>query len=214
MEGSHSSQRLARRGEDVPREARCARLGASRRRRNGARSFQRCCQLARDEAQQSARSLYLRSHANQARDDSDPGEASREATLRKARQVQPVALTPDVIAGFRDERLEEGKAANTVRLELAMLSHLYTTAIREWRMGLNNNPVQLVRKPSSQQGRESDRETGSRRTGTLTRFRFARDKWVRAMTFTSRDSRQDASRDGQHFSSSCSSHTSASSPPP
>jgi integrase len=59
-----------------------------------------------------------------------------------------VALTPEVISGFRDARLGEGKSANTVRLELALLSHLFTIAMREWRLGLTHNPVGLVRKPS------------------------------------------------------------------
>ena len=50
-------------------------------------------------------------------------------------------LTPDVIVKYRDERLAEGKSPDTVRIELAVLSHLFTTAIREWRVGLIYNPV-------------------------------------------------------------------------
>jgi len=38
--------------------------------------------------------------------------------------------------------------ATLVRLELALLSHLFTIAMREWRLGLTRNPVGLVRKPS------------------------------------------------------------------
>ncbi len=64
------------------------------------------------------------------------------------------ALTPEVIAKFRDERLAEGKSANNTRLELALLSHLYTTAIREWRLGLTYNPVSMVRKPTPAPGRD------------------------------------------------------------
>ncbi|MGH8658206.1 MAG: hypothetical protein ACREV4_06955, partial [Gammaproteobacteria bacterium] len=33
------------------------------------------------------------------------------------------AVTPDIVAGYRDERLAEGKSNTTVRLELAVLSH-------------------------------------------------------------------------------------------
>jgi integrase len=65
-----------------------------------------------------------------------------------------VSLTPAVISAYRDERLAEGMSANSVRLELALLSHLYTTALREWRLGLTHNPVLLVRKPSTPRGRE------------------------------------------------------------
>ncbi len=43
------------------------------------------------------------------------------------------ALTPDIVAGYRDQQLAEGLSANTVRLDLALLSHLYTVAIKEWR---------------------------------------------------------------------------------
>ena len=58
------------------------------------------------------------------------------------------ALTPTLIAEFRDRRLGEGKSANTVRLDLALLSHLYTIVIQEWSIGLVRNPVTQVRKPS------------------------------------------------------------------
>lgn len=81
------------------------------------------------------------------------------------------AISPDLIASYRDERLatprtvREGKkrvrkpsagtlGANTVRLELALMSHLYTTAIREWQLGLIRNPVANVRKPSPGDGRD------------------------------------------------------------
>lgn len=63
------------------------------------------------------------------------------------------ALTQEVIADYRDQRLSEGLSNNTVRLELAFLSHLYTVAIQEWGMGLAFNPVANIRKPSPGDGR-------------------------------------------------------------
>lgn len=45
------------------------------------------------------------------------------------------------------------KAANTVRLELALLGHLFTVAIQEWCIGLTYNPVANIRKPSPGEGR-------------------------------------------------------------
>lgn len=63
------------------------------------------------------------------------------------------AVTPDLVAEFRDMRLGQGKANNTVRLELALLGHLFSTAIKEWHIGLVHNPVANVRKPSPGQGR-------------------------------------------------------------
>ena len=84
--------------------------------------------------------------------------ASRE--LRRAKTLKDrlgkyslTALTPDVIAKYRDDRTKEGQSSSSVRLDLALLSHLYTTAIREWRLGVVYNPVSLVRKPSPAPGR-------------------------------------------------------------
>lgn len=63
------------------------------------------------------------------------------------------AITPDKVSEYRDDRLADGAAANTVRLELALLSHLFNIAIREWRMGLPYNPVANIRKPAPSPGR-------------------------------------------------------------
>lgn len=81
-------------------------------------------------------------------------EISRAEFLKsKLGQYSLAALNAELIAAFRDERLAEGKANNTVRLELALLSHMYTIAIKEWRLGLIANPVLNIRKPSPGQGR-------------------------------------------------------------
>ena len=71
----------------------------------------------------------------------------------KLGQYSLAALNSELIATFRDERLAEGRANNTVRLELALLSHMYTVAIQEWGTGLTANPVLNVRKPSPGKGR-------------------------------------------------------------
>lgn len=63
------------------------------------------------------------------------------------------AVTPDIVAEYRDKRLEKGKSNNTVRLELALLGHLFTVAIKEWHIGLTYNPVANIRKPSPGPGR-------------------------------------------------------------
>jgi hypothetical protein len=67
-------------------------------------------------------------------------ERSRVATLKRSLdKFSLVALTPEVIARCRDERFEAGKSASSVRLELALLSNLYTIAMREWRLGLTQS---------------------------------------------------------------------------
>lgn len=86
-------------------------------------------------------------------------ERRRAAILKKhLGQYSLAALQPPVIAKYRDARksgeILVGKnakagprAGNTVRLELALLGHLYEVAIREWGIGFIQNPVRYVRKP-------------------------------------------------------------------
>ena len=57
------------------------------------------------------------------------------------------------IATYRDARLKE-VSPNTVRLELAVISHLYTIAVKEWGMAGLVNPVSQIRKPKLPQGRD------------------------------------------------------------
>ncbi|MDA8232710.1 MAG: site-specific integrase [Magnetospirillum sp.] len=57
------------------------------------------------------------------------------------------------IAGYRDARAVEGASANTIRIELALLSHLYTVAASDWGMPLAN-PVRQARKPKLPRGRD------------------------------------------------------------
>lgn len=87
--------------------------------------------------------------------------------IRSIGKYSLAALTPEVIAKYRDERLAgldrkdaKGKPApkprspNTVRLDLALLGHMFNTAIREWGIGLPSNPVQNIRRPSAPPGKE------------------------------------------------------------
>jgi len=72
-------------------------------------------------------------------------------------------ITPELIGTYRDKRLagddrmKDGKpqprAANSVRLELALLGHLFTIAIKEWGLGLPSNPVLNIRRPAPGAGR-------------------------------------------------------------
>jgi integrase len=57
------------------------------------------------------------------------------------------------IATYRDDRLKS-VGANTVRLELALLSHLFTIAVKEWSMGGLINPVRFARLPKKPPGRD------------------------------------------------------------
>lgn len=102
--------------------------------------------------------------------------STQDAERKKAQPLREffgkyslAAITPELVATYRDERLATPRAsahsderatpsptlsASTVRLELALLSHLFSTAIREWRLGLVQNPVSNIRKPSPASGRD------------------------------------------------------------
>lgn len=73
------------------------------------------------------------------------------------------ALTPEIIASYRDTRLAgdstgsakpKPRSNNTVRLELALLGHMFNVALKEWGLGLTYNPVQSIRRPSPGAGRD------------------------------------------------------------
>lgn len=60
------------------------------------------------------------------------------------------ALTPKVLGEYRDQRLKEVSPGTVIR-ELSYVSSVINHARREW--GINiDNPVKLVRKPSTPQG--------------------------------------------------------------
>ena len=66
-------------------------------------------------------------------------------------KLSMAALTPTRIAEYRDERLKT-VASGTVIRELSYLSSIINHARREW--GINiENPIRMVRKPQSPQGR-------------------------------------------------------------
>jgi len=110
---------------------------------------------------------YLREVLPTKKPSTQRSEAPRAERLREFFGAYSLAaITPDLVARYRDERLATpgqrvhrlaGGATplspNTVRLELALLSHLFNTAIREWRLGLVHNPVAGIRKPPPGEGR-------------------------------------------------------------
>lgn len=57
-------------------------------------------------------------------------------------------------ARYRDLRREQGRAENTIRLELQLVSHLYEIARKEWGMEGLPNPLKNIRKPSGNCARD------------------------------------------------------------
>ncbi|MHB8210354.1 MAG: site-specific integrase [Acidithiobacillus sp.] len=58
------------------------------------------------------------------------------------------------LAEYRDRRLTAGLSDSSVRLELAIISNLFTVAMKEWRMEGLRNPVLAVRKPAPGKARD------------------------------------------------------------
>ncbi|EAY56644.1 MAG: probable phage integrase [Leptospirillum rubarum] len=61
---------------------------------------------------------------------------------------------------YRDERIKSGSSANTVRLDLAVISHLFEVARKEWGMEGLTNPVKAIRMPSPSTGRDRRLQPG------------------------------------------------------
>ncbi|MCP4453589.1 MAG: site-specific integrase [Planctomycetes bacterium] len=98
---------------------------------------------------------YLREVSSTKKASTHSAEQHKAKALKaKLGAYSLAAITPDLVAKYRDERLELGKSPSTVRLELSLLSHLFTIAIKEWRVGLTYNPVANIRKPAPAKGRD------------------------------------------------------------
>ncbi len=61
-------------------------------------------------------------------------------------------ITPSRVASYRDNRLNL-VSPHSVRIELALLSHLFNIARQEWRVGNIQNPVSSIKKPTLPEGR-------------------------------------------------------------
>jgi integrase len=63
------------------------------------------------------------------------------------------AIKSSDMAKWRDARIASGASSGTVRLDLALISNLYTIAIQEWGLPVIN-PVMNIRKPSPGKARD------------------------------------------------------------
>ena len=63
-------------------------------------------------------------------------------------------LKPSHLIRYRNQRLKE-VSGSTVKKELSMiLSHVFETAIKEWSMNINGNPVRQITKPKENKARD------------------------------------------------------------
>ena len=104
---------------------------------------------------------YLNDVAPQMRSADSQAIRVRKLMRHPIAEVNMAQLSPKHIADYRDERLKVNKP-NTVIRELAILSSIINHARREWALNISN-PVTMIKKPSSTQGRDrilNDEEFG------------------------------------------------------
>jgi integrase len=104
---------------------------------------------------------YLNDVAPQMRSADSQAIRVRKLMKHPIAEVNMAQLSPKHIADYRDERLKMNKP-NTVIRELAILSSIINHARREWALNITN-PVTMIKKPSSTQGRDrilNDEECG------------------------------------------------------
>ena len=68
-------------------------------------------------------------------------------------------LKPSHLIKYRNGRLKE-VSASTVKKEINILSQVFETAIKEWDMPINGNPVRLISKPKENKPRDRRLENG------------------------------------------------------
>lgn len=114
--------------------------------------------VSRNEAEATSFSSALELYAKEVT--SKKRSSASELSRIQAMQRHPLALRSlasirgSDMARYRDERLAEGLAPATVRRELALISHVFTIARKEWRMESLVNPVELIRQPSVDDARD------------------------------------------------------------
>ncbi len=74
---------------------------------------------------------------------------SHALAKRDAYSIKPVD-----IARYRDQRLAEGKANSTIRIELSLLSAVFKHAKHEWGYSNLVNPVADIKRPAPSKGRD------------------------------------------------------------
>ena len=96
-------------------------------------------------------------------------------------KMQLVALRAADVAKFRDDRLAEGESHSYVRLQLALLSHLFSIASAEWGWDSLRNPVQIITKPKPARGRSRRLKDGEEEC-LLAALGSSRNPWLRPIT--------------------------------
>lgn len=82
-------------------------------------------------------------------------EARQTGDKHKRRKAATAAAAPDTVAAASNAKKPARKVGpNTVRLELAIISHLYTVARKDWGMSTLKNPVKDMRRVKPAKARD------------------------------------------------------------
>lgn len=96
---------------------------------------------------------YLREVTPAKRGARQEAQRIRQLQAHKLASRSLLGLRGADLAEYRDGRLE-AVSASSVRLELAILGHLYTIARTEWGMEGLRSPLEAIRKPQAPRGRD------------------------------------------------------------
>lgn len=81
------------------------------------------------------------------------------------------------LAAWRDKRLDAGTSPTTVRNDLALLSHLFNTAIKEWGLESLSNPIEKIKMPTPARARDR-RLVGDEETRLLEACEASNCPWL------------------------------------
>ncbi|MBI2241482.1 MAG: site-specific integrase [Magnetospirillum gryphiswaldense] len=84
------------------------------------------------------------------------------------------------MAAWRDRTLNDGASPTTIRNDMALISHLFTIAAKEWGLESLSNPVQKITIPSPARARDR-RLVGDEETRLLTAADSLSNPWMRPL---------------------------------
>lgn len=110
------------------------------------------------EAESTTLSEALERYVNEV-SESKKGSAQEKVRAKKWQKSEwgtksLAAIRSSDMAAYRDAELKAGKSTATVRLNLALISHLYTVAAKDWGIQGLKNPCTAIRMPKGSKQRE------------------------------------------------------------
>lgn len=100
------------------------------------------------------------------------------AIARQLGDYSLAAITPAIVAEYRDQRLASGASSQTVRHDVGWIQRVFKAAIQEWGISLPSGiPTAFLRKPPPAKARDR-RLQGDEETRLLTECANAKNPWL------------------------------------